>query len=359
MPANPQWADLSSTVGAQYMWVDRLFIYRANPDNYFFQLVHTYRPGAMDTSLVSTDYINNPRTMNAVYSLGDRLTQALRWGRETLAGGQLNNKQFNDYLSSGPLTQFFQKPNTSWAPRVLKDGSDSVGALGALNRVYLNIGLFSEEWLLHFNPVVGGKPISPIRSPTAEKNSSYWQATEAGTPHTALFFLQAAKPDRLKDAPGGAKYLTTDQAVLDRGKTVFAETCARCHSSKAPKPAVGLDPTGCAGPGYLQCWNNYWAWTQDRRLQEADARDRQRAGFPRRQLPVHRGARAGDAAANQCVQPAGDQCAGRQHLGQFLVAVATRRCHRSARSRCMIRSPASHRSTRCRRAGAATRGRRR
>ncbi len=50
--------------------------------------------------------------------------------------------------------------------------------------------------------------------------------------------------------------------MLDRGKTVFAETCARCHSSKAPKPAVGLDPAGCAGPGYLQCWNKYWAWTK-------------------------------------------------------------------------------------------------
>ncbi len=261
-PANPQFADLSSTVGAQYMWVDNLFIYRRNPDNYFYQLVHTYRPGAMDTSLVSTDNINNPRTMNAIYSLGDRLAQALRWGRETLADGQLNNKQFNNYLSSGPLTQFFQKPNISWTPRVLKDGSDSVGALGALNRVYLNIGLFSEEWLLHFNPVIGGKPISPIEIASAEKNSSYWQATEAWTPHTAWFFLQAAKPDRLKDAPGGAKYLTADAAVLDRGKTVFAETCARCHSSKAPKPAVGLDPSGCAGPGYLQCWNNYWAWTK-------------------------------------------------------------------------------------------------
>ena len=244
------------------MWVDRLFIYRRNPDNYFFQLVHTYRPGAMDTSLVSTDNINNPRTMNAVYSLGDRLQQALRWGRETLADGQLNNKQFNNYLSSGPLTRFFQKPNISWTPRVLKDGSDSVGALGALNRVYLNIGLFSEEWLLHFNPVVGGKPITPIPIASAEKNSSYWQATEAWTPHTAWFFLQAAKPDRLKDAPGGAKYLTADASVLDRGKTVFAETCARCHSSKIPKPAVGLDPSGCAGPGYLQCWSKYWAWTK-------------------------------------------------------------------------------------------------
>ncbi|HET7883142.1 MAG TPA: hypothetical protein VFL55_19815, partial [Acetobacteraceae bacterium] len=260
--ANPEWADLSSTVGAQYMWVDRLFIYRANQDNYFFQLVHTYRPGAMDTSLVSTDYINNPRTMNAVYSLGDRMAQALRWGREQLADGQLNNKQFNDYLASGPLTNFFQKPSTAWAPRVLKDGSDSVGALGALNRVYLNIGLFSEEWLLHFRPVIGGKDITPIRIADAEKNSSYWQATEAWTPHTAWFFLNAAKPDRLKDAPGGTKYLTADAALLDRGRTVFAETCARCHSSKAPKPAVGLDPAGCAGPGYLQCWNRYWAWTE-------------------------------------------------------------------------------------------------
>src|SRR5260221_4267319 len=133
------------------MWVDRLFVYDARADNFMYQLVHTYRPGSMDTSLVSTDNINNPRTMNAIYNLGPRLDQARRWGRETLAGGQLNNKQFNDFVTNGPLTQFFEKPNTSWTPRVLKDGSDSVGALGALNRVYLNIGLFSEEWLLHFN----------------------------------------------------------------------------------------------------------------------------------------------------------------------------------------------------------------
>jgi hypothetical protein len=260
--AHPEWADLSSTVGAQYMWVDRLFVYNSGRDNYMYQLVHTYRPGTMDTSLVSTDNINNPRTMNAIYSLGARLQQALRWGHETLGGGELNNKQFNDYVSSGPLTQFFSKPNTAWSPRVLKDGSDSVGALGALNRVYINIGLFSEEWLLHFNPIFGGKPISPIEIAVAERNSAYWQATEAGTPDMARFFLKAARPDHLRDAPGGAKYLTADTAVLDRGKTVFAETCARCHSSKAPKPAPGLDPAGCSGSGYLQCWNRYWAWTK-------------------------------------------------------------------------------------------------
>ena len=74
---------------------------------------------------------------------------------------------------------------------MLKDGADSVGALGALNRVYLNIGLYSEEWLRHFNPIVGGKPISPIEIAVAQENSGYWQATEAQTPLTALYFLKA------------------------------------------------------------------------------------------------------------------------------------------------------------------------
>ena len=160
-PAHPQMADLSSTVGAQYMWVDRLFIYSAEQTNFMYQLVHTYRPGSMDTSLVSTDSINNPRTMNAVYNLGARLGIGPRIGQEKLAGGGLNNKQFNDFARTAALNDLFQKPDSVLTPHVLKDGADSVGALGALNRVYLNIGLFSEEWLLHFNPVVGGKDDQP------------------------------------------------------------------------------------------------------------------------------------------------------------------------------------------------------
>jgi hypothetical protein len=49
---------------------------------------------------------------------------------------------------------------------------------------------------------------------------------------------------------------------MKRGKLVFAERCARCHSSKIPSPAPGVDPGGCAGPGYLDCWNKYWSWTK-------------------------------------------------------------------------------------------------
>src|SRR5207342_3462471 len=146
---------------------------------------------------------NNPRTMNAVYHLGPRLQQAKRWGQEKLAGGGLDNKQLNDYVANGPLTKFFQPPDTVWTPHVLKDGSDSVGALGALNRVFLNIGLFSEEWLLHFQPLIGGEPITPIPIATAERNSVYWRATEMQTPNMALFFLASTDPHYLKDAPGG------------------------------------------------------------------------------------------------------------------------------------------------------------
>jgi hypothetical protein len=268
-PDRPAFANLSSSVGAQYMWVDRLFIFNSNkPEgqhNFMYQLVKTFRPGAMDTSLVSTDNINNPRTMNAVYDFPARMGLAGELWHEKLSGGELNNKQFNDFLSSGPLLDFYSSQTAIvHTPHVLKDGADSVGLLGALNRVYLNIGLFSEEWLLHFNPVVGGKPITPIEIATGEKNSAYWQATEAGTPNTALFFLEAARPDHLQDAPGGADYLKDAPAVLDRGKVVFADTCARCHSSKKPPiPAsLRLDPDRCAGDGYLECFKRYWGWTQ-------------------------------------------------------------------------------------------------
>ncbi|HUA98321.1 MAG TPA: hypothetical protein VMA34_08350 [Terracidiphilus sp.] len=262
-PNNPEWKNLSSMVGAQYFWVDRIFSWSGNSKLYFYQLFHTARPGSLDTSLVSTDNINNPRTMNAVYDLGPRLTMALQWGQEKLAGGQLDNKQFNDYVPPGdPLTQFFMPPDTVRTPHVLKDGSDSVGALGALNRVYLNIGLFSEEWLLHFNALIGGKKVTPITIKVAEKNSVYWKATEAQTPNLARFMLVSTDPHYLAEAPGGKKYQSSDKALLTRGKIVFADRCARCHSSKLPDFARGQGLANCAGSNYLACFINYFKLTQ-------------------------------------------------------------------------------------------------
>ena len=171
-PENPKWENLSALVGAQYFWWDRVFNWNGltQARQHLFQALHVSRPGTLDTSLVSTDNINNPRSMNAVYYLAPRMALARQWGKETLAGGNLDNRQFNEYVPpTDPLAQFFVPPTTTYTPRVLKDGSDSVGALGALNRVYLNIGVFSEEWLLHFRALLGGEPIRRFRSRRAEK----------------------------------------------------------------------------------------------------------------------------------------------------------------------------------------------
>jgi hypothetical protein len=284
-PENPKWENLSSNVGAQYFWIDRIFDWDGDQTSFIFQLFHASKPGTLDTSLVSTDNINNPRTMNAVYWLKPRLDRALLAGKEVLGGGSVNNKQFNEFVKPddpqfGWLTKLCapaaicqnpsaspSTPPTVLSPRVLKDGSDSVGGLGALNRVYLNIGLFSEEWVLHFNPLVGGKPTSPILISVARQNSSYWLATEQQTVNMALFFLKSTDPHWLKDAPGGPAKLTTDNAKLKRGREVFAERCARCHSSKLPPLPGDADPGGCSGPGYVKpdqtgCWDKYWALTK-------------------------------------------------------------------------------------------------
>ena len=57
---------------------------RDQRQSFLNQSLRTSLPGTLDTSLVSSDNINNPRTMNAVYYLGPRMGLAKRWGKERL-----------------------------------------------------------------------------------------------------------------------------------------------------------------------------------------------------------------------------------------------------------------------------------
>lgn len=261
-PENPEWKNLTSNPGAQYFWLDRIFFW--NPyrrhESFIYQIFHTSLPGSLDTSLVSSDNINNPRTMNAVYSIAARLAMA-EFHPEKLTGGERKNKQFNDYERTKVLSEYFQPPDTVLTAHVLKDGADSVGILGALNRVYINIGLFSEEWLLHFRPLIGNLPfkrITPIEIAVLEKNSVYWNANVAQTPDVALFFLASARPDYLSAAPGGKTYLV-DQSKLNRGKIVFAENCARCHSGKQPPNLCPLGAS-CKPGDIIENSAGYFDW---------------------------------------------------------------------------------------------------
>ena len=285
--SNPRWEDLTSNAGAQYWWFDRIFDaeWSKDKDSFIYQLLHTARPGTVDTSLVSSDMINNPRTMNAVYDLPSRVQAAMDFNDvEVLKGDENLNAQFskvNDprvVPANSPLVTALGSGSTIISPRVLKDGSDSVGALGALNRVYVNIGLFSEEWIHDFIPVLGGPTFFPFSIDLASKNSIYWQANVAQTPDVALFFLAATPPDKLTAAltysdrvNGKAAVAATERPLpagdptIEKGKHTFAKYCAQCHSSKQPPTAYSFfkkGSTDCAGPGYLKCWNSYWDYTK-------------------------------------------------------------------------------------------------
>ena len=236
----------------------------SNAGSVFFQALHVSRPGTLDTSLVSTDNINNPRTMNAVYYLGSRMAQARKWGRETIAGGGLRNKQFNDYVpATDPLAQFFEAPSTTWTPRVLE------------GRVRFGRRPRCAQPRLHqYRRVQRG--VAPAFPPAARRHADLADSARDGANELRLLArhgnadaVHGALPPRRRRsalperrAGGGPRYLSTDAATLDRGKVVFAERCARCHSTKLPDLPAGLDLENANGPNYLTAWNAYWEWTK-------------------------------------------------------------------------------------------------
>lgn len=230
-PESPQWSNLSSSVGNQYIDAAAVFASGVPADSYVVQLLSTWPRGTIDTSFLATDNINNPSNINSLYNTTARLAEAKE-----------------EHISGGALHLTGTRANMP-VPHVLKDGADSVGLSGALSRVYVSIGTYSQEWLRDHNALVGGTPQRPFDVARALRGSVYWQATNDRLPNLSAFLLKLQSP-RLAEAPGGRRYLTSDSKILERGKIVFAENCARCHSSKQP-PNIAPD-----SPQYL-------AWMRD------------------------------------------------------------------------------------------------
>jgi len=243
----PTYENLNDYIGAQYLKVYEVFMPRLpnEPEDHFadsfvWQLLHTNPPGTLDTSFIATDHINNPGTMNGVFSLGQRVAVANMHPEETLTGGALNLRGVTSRMH---------------VPRILKQGDDSVGLDAALSRVYLNIGESWDEWSKHFRPLVGG-PLkmggtgqTPIEVKVLQANSDHWNWSEMRAQYLRNYLIKYAKPLLLKDAPGGAAYITGDESVMNRGKIVFAENCAGCHSSKQP---TGIEPNSEAGKKWFR-----------------------------------------------------------------------------------------------------------
>jgi cytochrome c5 len=230
-PENPGWENLASAIGNQYINEGKVFACNVEKGGLFYEMLTAQPRGTSDTSRIATDHINNPNAINPIFLLAERERIAVP---EQMAGGTL--------ALPGEKREML-------VPHVLKDGADSIGVAGATIRVYVNIGMFSEYWLTLHNRLIGLTPQKPFEIAYAREHSVFWRATEERLANIAAFFRRL-KPFHLADAPGGPTYITTDSAVMTRGKEVFAESCASCHSSKQPPP--NIDPHSGEGKAWLR-----------------------------------------------------------------------------------------------------------
>ena len=278
--AYAKWENLSSNIGNQYFWFGRIFGPDFKRDNLLWYITNYAEPGTLDTSLVATDGNNNPNTMNSVFQLLPRVLVSLQSPREqaspdtlqymprldqgylvpdnpNLEGTVVNSdpkgandvkplrftkeeQKFLSYLglthpdTGAPLDRLppLGDSTSRHTPKVLADGADSIGGRGALCRVYLNIGEFSDQWLELHNTMVGITKQRPFKMVQAAKNSVNWSVTMRRSTNLAKYFLVNSVPMRLQNAPGGAVHVkpNNDPLVL-RGAEVFARDCFVCHSS--------------------------------------------------------------------------------------------------------------------------------
>ncbi len=275
---NPSWENISGNIGAQYLSMRATVGNLLTRDQFVYHLLDSQPRGTIDTSLVASDNINNPNTMNAVFGLKERAFLSLHNPREVISrasvqlpslyAGQPNDpvpQAIIDELTEYGLGDKLDHLNDEqrYVPRILLDGSDSIGTWGALARVYLNIGTYWERWNQLHQVVLGFTPQQPFRINDCEKYSVYWNATEQRVPGLRDYFLKITPPMPLLSTEGGLERIhhrppatnerfvsrskSRDRAsgvnvdLLQHGRKVFANNCIVCHSSIQPETAMMMN----------------------------------------------------------------------------------------------------------------------
>ena len=217
-PANPnlpKWDDISATIGNQHINQPTMFFQGAPKDSLARVALQAGRPGTIDTSLVANDFQNNPGTQNNIMDFQNR-------------------RVFTNTMKD-PVTGELRQGRTQ---HVLKGGEDSVGDHLALIRVYVNIGMCTEEcWAPNFpSPGVmfGEKSHQrPFRIAQCAKDCEPWNYADAKMDDLAAFLITGG-PTYLvnaKDVDGTPGASLIDMAKVPVGRKVFARECAGCHSS--------------------------------------------------------------------------------------------------------------------------------
>ena len=249
----PNWSNLSSILGNQYFRTSTAFGTPVERGNFLWHYLASQQPGTIDTSMVSSDQINNANAMNALFELPARI------GRAKLNPAEIQGTAAQTFPGDGAVNRL--------VPRILMDGADSVGVFGALARVFLNIGTYHDEWNRCSNPIIGFVPQKPFSLDACRRNSVYWRVNENfRVEYLKDFFLwekrMEAKPGeplghRIQSATAGmplkealipavgggsaVKFVDQpenrhhwDEPEALQGSRVFTRNCMICHSSKQP-----------------------------------------------------------------------------------------------------------------------------
>ncbi|MDY3559476.1 hypothetical protein R5W23_000469 [Gemmata sp. JC673] len=229
----PEWANLSNNVGNQFIRIRGTFGNALRSNNYLYHVFDSQLPGAVDTSAYPSDNNNNPNTINSFYGLRGRVARSHHNPAEALSASSLG------YIRRYEKADI---ANPQDVPRVLLDGSDSVGLDIALSRVYLNIGTHHQQWIRVQNPILGFRKQDPFKLNDIAGHSLYWHATLLRVQPMVEFFLASTDPQRLRnvvrpaDAGARKKLEDTFQAHLRGTGLPWYTAPAKAEPPKAPDP---------------------------------------------------------------------------------------------------------------------------
>ncbi len=257
-PNEPEWENLMGLIGNQYVnQPGEAFLMGTPHENFAWQVVHGARKGTVDTSLNPNDFMHNPGTQNNITDF-------------------MNKRTFMHKMKH-PITGEVSEAPTL---HILKGGEDSVGDRLSLMRVYINIGMCTEEcWVPNF-PVPGtffGSKAAqtPQTIKQCYQDCEAWNHADAKMPELAQYLTTGGPTYLLKatdvDGTQGSSFI--DTAKVPAGRKTYIRECASCHSTRVPPESIASDKDALEEfyAGHVFGKEDYWEleFTQEQREAEA------------------------------------------------------------------------------------------
>lgn len=255
-PNDPQWEHIDGLVGNQYSRVSNMLGNGLSKHRLEWQLIARSRPGVVDTSALPMDLVSNPGTMNAIINIDKRPAHEHRLSRwEKVSTCPAGAEPEDCWCEPGKPGKCWEwQTATHMVPHILKGGEDSVGLPEAIQRVYFNIGSCAEQcWINHVPDLRAADPAqrnygqTPFDIGQCRRDCASFRAIEDRLGDIQAFF-QTARPSDLWEARGLASPRDLEleleeeyfEGAVEQGREIFAQTCARCHSSQ-PGPYGNTD----------------------------------------------------------------------------------------------------------------------